>query len=73
MMLLDSNIIIYAAQPQHEALRQFIAVHAPSVSLVGHVEVLGYHKLSDSERQLFEEFFGVTEILPITSEIAAMI
>ena len=51
MMLLDSNIIIYAAQPQHEALRQFIAVHVPTVSLVSHVEVVGYHKLSDSDRQ----------------------
>ena len=61
MMLLDSNIIIYAAQPQHEALRQFIAVHAPSVSLIGHVEVLGYHKLCNSDRQFFEELFGVFE------------
>ena len=70
-MLLDSNIIIYAAQPKHEALRQFIAVHAPSVSLVSHVEVLGYHNLSDSDRQFFEEFFRATDILPISSEIAA--
>jgi hypothetical protein len=28
-MLLDSNILIYAAQPAHTHLRQFIAIHAP--------------------------------------------
>ena len=35
-MLLDSNIIIYAAQPSHQVLRQFIAAHAPAVSAVGY-------------------------------------
>ena len=49
-MLLDSNIIIYASQPPHAALRQFIATHAPAVSVVSYVEVLGYHRLRDQER-----------------------
>ena len=31
MMLIDSNIIIYAAQPASAALREFIAQHAPGV------------------------------------------
>lgn len=31
-MLLDSNIIIYAVQPEHAALRQFIETHVPAVS-----------------------------------------
>ena len=30
-MLLDSNIIIYAAQPENGALRKFIAEHGPVV------------------------------------------
>ncbi len=33
-MLLDSNVIIYAAQPQNEALRRFIAAHAPAVPAI---------------------------------------
>ncbi|MGJ3247564.1 MAG: type II toxin-antitoxin system VapC family toxin [Elainellaceae cyanobacterium] len=69
-MLLDSNLIIYAAQPQNEVLRDFIAEHAPSVSLVSYVEVFGYHKLSDCDRQFFEEFFDVTDILPVTHDVA---
>lgn len=49
-MLVDSNILIYAAQPGHAQLRQFIADHAPAVSAVSYVEVLGYHQLDDEER-----------------------
>jgi toxin FitB len=50
-MLVDSNILIYAAQPAHAHLRQFIAEQAPTVSAVSYVEVLGYHQLDDEERQ----------------------
>ena len=58
-MLIDSNIIIiYAAQPANPALREFIAQHAPAVSAVSYVEVLGYHRLTEQERQHFETFFA---------------
>ena len=46
-MLLDSNIIIYAAQAENEFLREFIAKNSPYVSALSYLEVLGYHKLSD--------------------------
>jgi predicted nucleic acid-binding protein len=39
-VLLDSNIIIYAAQPDHAGLRAFVAAHAPAVSAISVVEVL---------------------------------
>lgn len=68
-MLVDSNIIIYAALPENGWLREFIAEHAPSVSVVSHVEVLGYHSLRDDEQRYFEEFFAASEILGITAEI----
>ncbi len=69
-MLLDSNIIIYAAQPEHTALREFIALHAPFVSIISQIETLGYHQLTVEARQHFEEFFAAAEILPVTSEVA---
>lgn len=69
MMLIDSNIIIYAAKPEYSELRKFIAEHAPAVSAVSYVEVLGYHKLSEQERQYFEEFFAATNILAISHEV----
>ncbi|MEK6284254.1 MAG: type II toxin-antitoxin system VapC family toxin [Acidobacteriota bacterium] len=65
-MLLDSNIIIYAAQPDHEDLRRLIASQSPSVSAISVVEVLGYHRLSEVERTHFEEFFGVSKILAVS-------
>ncbi|MDJ0518270.1 MAG: hypothetical protein QNJ74_19135 [Trichodesmium sp. MO_231.B1] len=46
-MLLDSNIIIYAAQPENSNLRQFIAEQSPAVSALSYIEVLGYHQLTE--------------------------
>jgi predicted nucleic acid-binding protein len=65
-MLVDSNIIIYAAMPEHDALRQFIAEHAPAVSAVSYVEVLGYHRLTPAEREALEAFFVAARILPLS-------
>jgi len=69
MMLIDSNIIIYAAKPEHAFLRQFIATHAPAVSVVSQIEVLGFHRLTPEERQHFVAFFGATTVHPITSPV----
>lgn len=65
-MLLDSNIIIYASQPEHEELRRLIASQPSSVSAISVVEVLGNHRLSQAERTHLEEFFGVSKILAVT-------
>jgi predicted nucleic acid-binding protein len=68
-MLLDSNIIIYAALPEYAALQDFIAKHAPAVSAISRVEVLGYHLLSEMARHNFEEFFAAATILPISDSV----
>ena len=68
-MLIDSNIIIYAAQPASAALREFIAQHAPAVSAVSYVEVLGYHRLTEQERQHFETFFAAAPVLPLSQDV----
>ena len=69
VMLLDSNIIIYAAQPEHATLRQFIETHAPAVSVVSYIEVLGYHKLTEEDRQFLEQFFQTAERLPLSEAV----
>jgi toxin FitB len=69
MMLLDSNIIIYAALPENPQIRQFISENEIAVSAVSYVEVLGYHRLTEESRQHFEEFFGVVEVLPISQAV----
>ena len=68
-MLVDSNILIYAAQPAYPHLRQFIAVHAPAVSAVSYVEVLGYHQLDGEERQYLEAFFRLARVLPLSPAV----
>ena len=68
-MLLDSNIIIYAALPEYSTLQDFIAKHAPAVSAISRVEVLGYHLVNANDRRNFEEFFAAATILPISDSV----
>jgi toxin FitB len=68
-MLIDSNIIICAAQEAHDELRRFIAQHAPAVSAVSYVEVLGYHRLTEQEQEHFETFFAAATILPLSQDV----
>lgn len=65
-MLLDSNLIIYAARSEHETLRDLIAREAPCVSVVSKVETLGYHDLSEQEKRFLEEFFEAADVLPVS-------
>jgi len=65
-MLLDSNIIIYSAKREYEELRGFLAENIYSVSAISIVEVLGYHLLSDKQRQYLIEFFKAANILSIS-------
>ncbi len=70
-MILDSNLIIYAAKPEYPGLRRLIATNSPAVSAVSMVEVLGYHKLSEDERLHFEKFFAAARVLPISDAVIA--
>jgi len=69
MMLVDSNIIIYAAQPAHSQMRHFIAEHVPAVSAISYVEILGYHQLDDQDRQYFEQFFRRSRVFPLSQAV----
>ncbi|MEK7830216.1 MAG: type II toxin-antitoxin system VapC family toxin [Acidobacteriota bacterium] len=69
LMLIDSNIIIYSVQPEHSNLRNFIAQNAPAVSAISYVEVVGYHKLTEQDRQFFEAFFSTAQVLSISKDV----
>ncbi|MCB1658876.1 MAG: type II toxin-antitoxin system VapC family toxin [Pseudomonadales bacterium] len=68
-MLLDSNIIIYAAKPEYSYLCDFIANNTPFLSAISYVEVLGYHRLTPVEKSYFAAFFKEATVLPITEPI----
>ncbi|OQY54013.1 MAG: hypothetical protein B6245_21960 [Desulfobacteraceae bacterium 4572_88] len=69
-MLLDSNIVIYAAESACDNIRIFIAKHHPVVSVIAKVEVLGYHRLSGENRQKLERLFRLMPISSLSDEIA---
>jgi hypothetical protein len=71
-MLLDSNLIIYAGRPEHGALRDVIAREGPYVSGISKVETLGYHELSEQEKQFLEEFFDAADVLPVSQSTIAV-
>lgn len=68
-MLLDSNMIIYASQSEFSALREFIAENSPFISAISYVEVLGYHRLTENERDHFQAFFQAAPILPLSNNV----
>ena len=56
-MLLDSNAIIYSIKPEFVHLRALIAEKSPAVSAISYVEVLGYHQLTECDKQDFMDCF----------------
>lgn len=69
MILLDSNIIIYAAQPSYSELRNWLRQQSFAVSELSRLEVLGYHRLSDNELQYFSSFFANCRLIEISRGI----
>lgn len=70
-MILDSNILIYFANPGFEKLRQYLQTSTEPVciSLISKLEVLGYHKFTLVDKNALEELVGSISILPITDAI----
>ncbi|GAB3936048.1 type II toxin-antitoxin system VapC family toxin [Larkinella terrae] len=70
-MILDSNIVIYFANPGFEKLRSYLEERQNSiyVSLISKLEVLGYHSLKPTDKAELECLLRVASILPITEAI----
>jgi len=70
VILVDSNILIYAAGPEYEFLRRMIYSEDVAVSILSRIEVLGYHRLLPPERDLLEQLFAGITVLPVSDDIA---
>jgi len=68
-MLLDSNIIIYAVLPEHQNLRTIIRKQPASVSAISQIEVLGYHRLTETDRSNFASMFHCITVFPINHAV----
>jgi toxin FitB len=64
-MILDSNIIIYSAEPQYQPIRDLITRHAPSVSAISYIEVLGFPQITPGQEQHFRQFFAQATVHPV--------
>lgn len=69
MILLDSNIIIYSAQPAHAHLRPLVSDPANAVSAFTILEVLGYQSLWPIDKIYFEAAFQIVEVFDISQII----
>ena len=69
-MLLDTNIVIYAASPDYPELRKLVGDPNSAVSLVSYIEALGFARLGATERSTLERFFAGMEVLPIPDLVA---
>lgn len=63
MILIDSNLIIYAVQAQFKDLREWILETAPCYSIISRIEVLGFAKLQLIEKQALTEILDNLEIV----------
>lgn len=69
MILLDSNIIIYAGKGAYPELHDFIAENSPSVSAISYVEALGYHQITPFEKRYLEAFFSSAKVVAISDSV----
>jgi toxin FitB len=69
MIILDTNIIIYASLPDFANLRHLIQNSQNSASIISKVEVLGYQSIKESDKLLFETTFKTLQLFPVNLEI----
>ncbi len=69
MILLDSNIVIYAAEPEYKKLRKWLRNRSIAISELTKLEVLGYHRIAEDELQWFTGFFDNVESIRISTDI----
>jgi predicted nucleic acid-binding protein len=70
MILVDSNIIIYAAKDENAFLHELFLNEDLAVSIITKIEVLGYHLLKLNEKSMLEKLFKSLEVLPLGASCA---
>ena len=69
-MLLDSNILIYLAQPGGEKLLDKLALSEPAASLISWIETFGFHRITSQEDARLKMLFAWVEVLPVSEAVA---
>jgi predicted nucleic acid-binding protein len=69
MNILDSNIIIYSSQPEYAYLRELIFDKQNAISKITQLEVLGFHRLNDTEKDYFTACFQFLKTIDISNKM----
>jgi toxin FitB len=69
MRLVDSNILIFAAKPEHPQLKELLEQDDIAVSDLSRLEVLGFRNLTEEAEEYFNAVFELVTVLPISQEI----
>lgn len=67
--LLDSNILIYAAQPEHAFLDEWLEAPGTMLSAISVTEVLGHERITSDDEELFEAMFAQLIMQPVSEMI----
>jgi toxin FitB len=69
MKLVDSNILIYAAQPEQTTLKAMLQGDDVAVSNISRLEVLGYHKITEDQKTFFNAVFSLVHIIEVDNNV----
>ncbi len=69
MKLVDSNILIYAAQPEHLILKALLQGNDVAVSNISRLEVLGYHRITEDQKKFFNAIFALVQIIEVDKTV----
>ena len=68
-MLLDSNILIYGAEEGETRLDEILDRTDLAVTSITCIETLGFHRLSETERNGLEMAIGRMKVLPLDDAV----
>lgn len=69
MKLIDSNILIHAAKPEHSALKEMLKGDDVLISNISRLEVLGYHKITEEQKVFFNAIFTLVKIIEVDKTV----
>ena len=69
MKIIDTNLIIYAAQPQFRWLLPLIAASDCHFATVTKIEVLGFKNIEANQKAFFDQYFSMLTPLHLTDDI----
>ena len=69
MKLIDSNILIYAARPEFLHIKEMIEKENVAVSEISRLEVMGYHRITEEQKDFFKAIFLLVQLIPVDEQI----